>query len=103
MRPSSATGRAPILLAPRTCTASITRAAAVIVSTALPLLRSTFKMVIALPPVTRFVRRSHLDPATPRGQRAKRAPPRSNSEPAQVAAHAVLADLPVAAAARGGH
>src|SRR5437868_287302 len=64
--PPSTTGSAPIRRSPSLATASLSRASAVIVSTPLPLLRSTAAIVICLSPGTR---RCSLDSPTSRGQR----------------------------------
>src|SRR4051812_42195883 len=66
IRPSSTTGKAPIRFSPSRCTASTSRASAVIVSTLLPLSRSTAAMLMVILPDSA---RCRLDSPTSHGQR----------------------------------
>src|SRR3954469_1920811 len=66
IRPPSTTGKAPMRFSPSRWTASDTRWSAVIVSTSLPLSRSTAAMVMAILPDSLM---DWLDSPTSRGQR----------------------------------
>ena len=101
IRPSSTTGSAPIRFSPSRCDRVVTRVpSAVIVSTALPLSRSTAAMVMAVLPDSPL---DWLDSPTSRGQREAVPEPDPAPEPAPLDDAPLLADLPAAGAAVDRH
>src|SRR6185369_6976950 len=92
------TGKAPIRLAPSLWTASMTRSSAVIVSTSLPLLRSTSAMVMAVLPDSPL---GGLIVPLRAAKGKPNAPARSDSSTTQCLDAPLLADLPAAGPAFG--